>query len=78
MKLIQAVEIDIAYLVTTTSVEGSFFRMNHIKSKVRNSMGEQLLNDSLVTILEKDLFLNVSIDAIIHRFQNMRTRREQL
>ena len=64
--------------VTTASVERSFSGMNHIKSKVRNSMGEQLLNDCMISFLEKDLFLNVSNDAIVHRFQNMKTRREQL
>jgi hypothetical protein len=41
-------------------------------------MGDQLLNDSLVTYLEKDLFFEVSIDATVQRFQNMKTRREQL
>ena len=52
--------------VTTASVERSFSGMNHIKSKVRNSMGEQLLNDCMISILEKDLFLNVSNDAMVH------------
>ncbi|XP_057515164.1 uncharacterized protein LOC130796782 [Amaranthus tricolor] len=60
--------------VTTASDERTFSGIHHIKSKVRNCMGEQLLNDSLVTFLEKDLFLNVSIDAIVQRFQNMQTR----
>ena len=55
-----------------------FSIMNHIKSKVRNSMREQLLNDSLVTCIEKDLFFDVSIDAIVQRFQNMKSRPEQL
>ncbi|XP_057550558.1 uncharacterized protein LOC130828611 [Amaranthus tricolor] len=64
--------------VTTTSVERSFSGMYHIKSKVRNRMGEQLLNDCMISFLEKDLFLNFSNDAIVHRFQNMKTRREQL
>ena len=34
-------------------------------------MEEQLLSDSLVTYLEKDLFFNVSIDSV-------KTRRKQL
>ena len=40
--------------MTIASVERSFFGINHIKSKVRNNMREQLLNDCLVTFLEKD------------------------
>ncbi|CAO2823885.1 unnamed protein product [Amaranthus hypochondriacus] len=64
--------------VATASVERSFSGMNYIKNKVRNSMGDQLLNDNLVTYLEYDVFRDVSLDAIVQRYQNMRTRREQL
>ncbi|CAO2820379.1 unnamed protein product [Amaranthus hypochondriacus] len=64
--------------VATASVERSFSGMNHIKNKMRNSMGDQLLNDNLVTFLEYDLFRYVSLDAIVQRYQNVRTRREQL
>ncbi|XP_021857993.1 uncharacterized protein [Spinacia oleracea] len=64
--------------VATASVERVFSGMNHVKDKLRNSMGDQLLNDCLVTYLEKDLFLNVSMDDIVERYQNMKTRREQL
>lgn len=61
--------------VATATVERAFSGMTQIKSKLRNSMGDGLLNDILVTYLEKDLFLNVSLDAIVNRFQNMQTRR---
>ena len=44
-----------------------------IKNKGRNSTRDQLLNDCLVTLIEKCLFLNVSDDAIVNRFQNMKT-----
>ena len=37
-----------------------------------------MLNDCLVTYLESDLFLDVNMGAIIDRYQNKRTRREQL
>ena len=42
------------------------------ENEVCNSMGDQLLNDCLVTFIEKFLFLNVSDDAIVNRFQNMK------
>ncbi|XP_010675554.2 uncharacterized protein LOC104891545 [Beta vulgaris subsp. vulgaris] len=64
--------------VATASVERAFSTMTMIKNKLRNSMGDGLLNDCLVTFLEKDLFCDVEVDAIVNRFQNLRTRREQL
>lgn len=64
--------------VATTSVERVFSGMNQVKDKLRNSMGDQMLNDWLITFLEKEVFLEVSTDAIIDRYQNMKTRREQL
>uniref|UniRef100_A0A7N1A5R8 HAT C-terminal dimerisation domain-containing protein n=1 Tax=Kalanchoe fedtschenkoi TaxID=63787 RepID=A0A7N1A5R8_KALFE len=42
--------------VATTSVERVFSGMSFVKSRLRNSMGDQLLNDSLVTFIEKDIF----------------------
>lgn len=64
--------------VATASVERVFSRMMQVKDKLRNSMGDQMLNDCLITYLERDLFLNVSMDDIVNRYQNMKTRREQL
>ena len=57
--------------IALASVERTFSIINHIKRKMQNSMEEQLLSDSLVTYLEKDLFFNVSIDSV-------KTRRKQL
>ncbi|XP_057247567.1 uncharacterized protein LOC125492695 [Beta vulgaris subsp. vulgaris] len=64
--------------VATASVERVFSGMTYIKSKLRNSMGHQFLNDCLVTFLEKEVFLQVSNDDIIDRFQKMKTRRMHL
>ena len=61
--------------VATASVERSFSTMKHVKSNVRNSMGDELLNDCLVCFIERDLASNISNDAIVHRFQSMKTRR---
>lgn len=41
---------------------------------MQNDMREQLLSDSLVTYSEKGLFSNVSMYAIVQRFQSMKTR----
>jgi hypothetical protein len=36
------------------------------------------MNDSLVVYIEKDIFDKIDNKAIMKRFQNMNTRREQL
>ncbi|XP_010675119.3 uncharacterized protein LOC104891159 [Beta vulgaris subsp. vulgaris] len=63
--------------VATASVERVFSSMTQVKDKLRNSMGDQMLNDCLITYVEKEMFLKVSKDDIINRYQNMKTRREQ-
>ena len=57
------------------SVERVFSAMNLVKNKLRNSMGDQVLNDCLVTFIERDIFSKVSDDDIIKCFQGMRSRR---
>ncbi|XP_021765932.1 zinc finger MYM-type protein 1-like [Chenopodium quinoa] len=61
--------------VATASVERVFSAMTCVKNKLRNSMGDQLMNDCLITFIEKDVFLRVSDEKIVDRFQNMKTRR---
>jgi hypothetical protein len=55
--------------VATASVERAFSAMTFIKNKLRNSMGDQYLNDCLVTFIEKVFFLQVDDEDIISRFQ---------
>uniref|UniRef100_A0A7N0RAE9 Zinc finger MYM-type protein 1-like n=1 Tax=Kalanchoe fedtschenkoi TaxID=63787 RepID=A0A7N0RAE9_KALFE len=61
--------------MATASVERVFSAMSFVKSKLRDSMGDQQLNDSLVTFIEKDMFLQVSDESVLRRFQDMKTRR---
>ena len=61
--------------VATASVERVFSAMTYVKNKMRNSMGHQLLNDTLVTFIERDFFFKVKNDDIINRFQAMKGRR---
>ncbi|XP_074271276.1 uncharacterized protein LOC141595204 [Silene latifolia] len=60
--------------VATASVERVFSATTYVKNKLRNSMGDQLLNDSLVTFIERDFFSRVDNDDIIDRFQGKKTR----
>ncbi|GJT62419.1 RNA-directed DNA polymerase, eukaryota, reverse transcriptase zinc-binding domain protein [Tanacetum coccineum] len=61
--------------VATASVERTFSAMTFVKNKLRNSIGDQFLNDCLVTYVEKDIFSEVSDDAIMNRFQRLHSRR---
>ncbi|XP_019161885.1 PREDICTED: zinc finger MYM-type protein 1-like [Ipomoea nil] len=61
--------------VATASVERKFSAMKLIKTSLRNRMGDDLLNDCLVPYVEKDIFDQVSNEAVLQRFQNMRERR---
>ena len=61
--------------VATATVERTFSAMNIVKNRLRNRMGDQWLNDSLVAYIEKDVFADVANEDIIDMFQKMKTRR---
>ncbi|KAH7688620.1 Ribonuclease H-like protein [Dioscorea alata] len=65
-------------LVATASVERTFSAMKIVKNRLRNCMGDNLMNDCLVTYIERDIFNNIDNETIIQRFQNMKSRRGQL
>ncbi|XP_062180368.1 uncharacterized protein LOC133884819 [Phragmites australis] len=64
--------------VATASVERVFSLMNYVKNKLRNRMGDQYLNDCLVTFLEREFFVQVKYNDIINRFQAMKKRKVEL
>jgi hypothetical protein len=41
-------------------------------------MRDKWMNDSLVVNIEKDIFDKIDNEVIMKRFQNIKTRREQL
>ncbi|KAJ3698945.1 hypothetical protein LUZ61_002650 [Rhynchospora tenuis] len=61
--------------VATATVERAFSAMNIIKTRLRNRMGDDFLNDNLVTFIEKDKFREVPNEVIMQRFQIMRPRK---
>lgn len=61
--------------VATAFVERVFSSMSFVKNKMRNSMGDKLLNHCLVTFVEREMFLKVSEDVIVETFMAMRERR---
>nr|XP_016501998.1 PREDICTED: uncharacterized protein LOC107820250 [Nicotiana tabacum] len=64
--------------VAITFVERAFSSMNYIKSELCNNISDEFLNSCLVCYVERKIFSSVSNDAIIHRFQHMKSRRAQL
>ena len=64
--------------VATATVERAFSAMNIVKNRLRNRMGDQWMNDCLVAYIEKDVSSIIENEMIMQRFQNMKTRREQL
>jgi hypothetical protein len=48
-------------MATKTNVERVFSTISLVKNKLRNSMGDELLNHCLVTFIERDVFLKVKM-----------------
>ena len=61
-------------IIATATVERAFSTMNIIKNRLRNQIGDQWMNDCLVTYIEKDIFKTINCEEIKQRFQNMKNR----
>ncbi|KAJ9170334.1 hypothetical protein P3X46_018449 [Hevea brasiliensis] len=72
------IKLSLILPVAIATVERAFSAMNIIKSLLRNRMGDELLNDCLVTYIERDVFANIDNKVIMNRFQSMKNTRELL
>nr|XP_009781353.1 PREDICTED: zinc finger MYM-type protein 1-like [Nicotiana sylvestris] len=72
------VKLTLILPVATATIERAFSSMKYIKDELHSSIGDAFLNDYLVCYFEKEVFTNVSNDAIIDRFQSMKKRRVQV
>ena len=61
--------------VATASVERVFSALVIVKTKSRNKLGDSVLDDCLVTFIERDIFFEVDKDDIIETFMSLRKRR---
>ena len=68
------VNLTLIFLVATTTIERAFSAMNIIKNRLRNQIGDQWMNDCLVTYIEKDIFKAIKCEEIMQWFQNMKNR----
>ena len=66
------VTLALILLVATATIERAFSTMNIIKNRLRNQIGDQWMNDCLVTYIEKDIFKTIKYEEIMQRFQNMK------
>jgi len=64
--------------VATATVERVFSAMKLLKTVLRNRMSDQLMNDCMVTYIERGIFRTITEETIMERFQNMRKRRMEL
>ena len=64
--------------VATATVERAFSAMKIVKSRLRNRMSDQWMNDSLIVYIQKDIFNIIPNEVIMHYFQDMKSRRGQL
>ena len=60
--------------VATTTVVRDFSAMNIIKNRLRNQIGDQWMNNCLVTYIEKDIFKTIECEEIMQQFQNIKNR----
>jgi hypothetical protein len=58
--------------VATSSVERTFSAMSLVKTKLRNNTCDSLLDDCLVTYIERDIFFEVNEEDIIETFMALR------
>ncbi|XP_024634822.2 zinc finger MYM-type protein 1-like [Medicago truncatula] len=64
--------------VATSTVERAFSAMKIVKSRLRNRMGDDWMNDCLVTYIERDVADKIDDELIIQRFQKIAPRRGHL
>ena len=60
--------------VATATVERTFSVMKIVKNRLHSRMNDQWMNNSLIVYIEKDIFHTIDNEAIMQRFQNMKTR----
>ena len=62
------VTLTLILLVATATIERAFSAMNIIKNRLRNQIGDQRMNDYLITYIEKDIFKTIKCEKIMQRF----------
>ena len=64
--------------VSTATTERAFSAMKIVKTRLRNRMEDDFLNNYLIVYIEKKVAENIRSEDIIDDFARMKTRRIQL
>jgi hypothetical protein len=72
------VTLSLTLSVAITTIEITFLIINIVKNRLRNRIGDQWMNDCLVTYIENNKFKTISNKEIMEPFQSIKTHRGQL
>ncbi|KAL6540509.1 hypothetical protein OROMI_024392 [Orobanche minor] len=72
------IELALVLPIATATVERVFSAMKIVKSYLRNRMGDEWMNDSMMVYIEKAVFATVDNEDILQHYQQMQNRRIQL
>ena len=59
------VTLTLILLIAIATIEIAFSAMNIIKNRLRNQIGDQWMNDCLVTYIENDIFKTIKCEEIM-------------
>ncbi|KAH7690026.1 Ribonuclease H-like protein [Dioscorea alata] len=62
------IELALVLPVATASVERAFSTMNVVKTDLRNKMGDEWMNDSIIVYIEKEVFTTIDNETILQCF----------
>ena len=62
--------------VTIASAEISFSKLKLLKSYLRSSMLQEILNDLAILCIEKNMLENINVDTIINDFASRNAQRQ--
>ncbi|PKU84951.1 hypothetical protein MA16_Dca026983 [Dendrobium catenatum] len=71
-------KLTLVLLAATARVERVFSAMAIIKTRLRNRIGDQWMNDILLAYIEKEILDCIENDGIVNLFQNMKRRHNKL
>jgi hypothetical protein len=72
------IELVLILTMSTASIKRSFLAMKIIKSKLRNTIGDEWFNHLMVCYTKREIFKGLDDDTIMRRFQNIKTRKMNL
>jgi hypothetical protein len=76
--VIKLIELALILPVSTASVERAFSAMKIIKTKLRNKINNEWLNDLMICYTEREIFKSLDDVDIIRTFTRTRSRKGRL